>query len=82
MVDLNEDSDDIISNDAIGSLDNEEDIIALVGSNTGGDGQSTITRFDKVPDEVTNTCTGLFLLWQHMVYSLSFDYFDRTWALL
>ena len=82
LVDLDEDGDDIVSNDAIGSLDNEEDIIALVGSNIGGDGQSTTTRFDKVPDEVTNTCTGLFLLWQHMVYSLSFDHFDWTWALL
>jgi hypothetical protein len=74
--------DDDVNNEAIEPLDDEDDLSLLAGLQQQRDGESTAMRFTKVPDEVTNTRAGLFLLWQHMLYSQSKDHYDQAWALL
>src|ERR1700754_2155983 len=80
-VNIFDDDDDDVE-DMIDVLDDEDDVVMLASLHKGEVGQSATMRFDRVPDEVTNTRTGLFLLWQHMVYSSSLDHFDQAWALL
>lgn len=65
---LYDDDDDEVNSDAIGPLDDEDDLDMLSGLVQVEVGQSTKPRFDKVPDEVTNTRAGYF-------------YYGNTWPI-
>src|ERR1700754_3117200 len=52
--------DEDVNNEAIGPLDDEDDLSLLAGLVQQRDGESTVMRFTKVPDKVTDTRAGLF----------------------